>query len=60
MYEKNERNLFIRDTLKISDMPEPVGKMYLTWSYAEHSVGVRDVTCETGNFFFDSPAPHHP
>jgi hypothetical protein len=27
--EKNERNLFIIDTLKISDMPEPVGKMYL-------------------------------
>jgi hypothetical protein len=30
VYEKNERNLFIIDTLKISDMPEPVGNMYLT------------------------------
>jgi hypothetical protein len=32
VYEKNERNFFIRSTLKISDMPEPVGNMYLTQS----------------------------
>jgi len=32
MHEKNERNLFILDTLKISEMPEPVGNMYLTRS----------------------------
>jgi len=32
MHEKNERNLFIRDTLKIYEMPEPVGNMYLTRS----------------------------